>query len=530
MDSGEFSSLVRNRKEKFRILQFDNLTNLGSIGQGGMGGVYKVHDRRKNTIEALKVNLEQDPDARARFDREARVLRRLTQHSLNKGVPEVLTSPKRYTVVMQGSDAKVKRASITGFTMEYIDGTNLKALSRHEWIHPAHAIRYTHQILESLEELHLFGVVHRDIKPENIVVARDRTVLVDFGLCKDLAWEQRTGEELTKAFKMGVFLGTPDHHSPEQRDSFLARAPIDGRADIYNLALTLHELLTQERTERYRKGETIIDAFRRMSEFTRIQPSSRDIRLTPLDYPLLRALEYNPDDRFQNPGDFHDALKDAWKNISVLRSPVMPNIPQVITYAHSLPEKKFVGYFNRYLGPFVLLTGEEKELLNTSQQKHHGKLFPFLDNQKEDICEASTVRDYPDDGNLPTTPPTMHTPTFNLHQWQKQGRTHSLVALPGPEQSLFTIGHSMNNYMVLLPAYGNERGPEAYIARHGLEWFVLNASSDPIHVNGRAIPPNGREEIISGSEIKMRRSEHYFYEPLSLLQNVQDQFYKSLQE
>src|SRR5262249_28509793 len=88
---------------------------------------------------------------------------------------------------------------------------------------------------------HELKIVHRDLKPENIMITKgndgiEHAVVMDFGLAK----EKKAGADLAKLTATGIILGTPEFMSPEQ----LRGKPLDGRTDIYSLALMTYEMLT----------------------------------------------------------------------------------------------------------------------------------------------------------------------------------------------------------------------------------------------------------------------------------------------
>lgn len=91
-----------------------------------------------------------------------------------------------------------------------------------------------HQIASALEHAHSLGITHRDIKPENIIVTpnKESAYLVDFGI----AITAEDGKKLTKS---GFVMGTAGYMSPEQQQG----EPVDGRSDIYSLAVTFYETL-----------------------------------------------------------------------------------------------------------------------------------------------------------------------------------------------------------------------------------------------------------------------------------------------
>jgi hypothetical protein len=164
--------------------------------------------------------------------------------------------------------------------MEYVDGANLRQLMRDGKLSPREALALVPQLCEALQAAHEEGVVHRDVKPENILIdRRGRAKVADFGLAKIAG--RPAGDVSLTAPEQAV--GTLHYMAPEQVRG--ARA-VDHRADIYSLGVVFYELLT---------GELPLGKF--------APPSSRvqiDVRL---DRVVLRALEPEPDRRYQNAGD-----------------------------------------------------------------------------------------------------------------------------------------------------------------------------------------------------------------------------------
>jgi serine/threonine-protein kinase len=95
-------------------------------------------------------------------------------------------------------------------------------------------------VADALQAAHELGIVHRDLKPDNIMLARGRTgadvvKVVDFGIAKAIG-----GDDSQRVTRTGLVVGTPEFMSPEQ----LAGDKVDGRTDIYALALVLYKMLT----------------------------------------------------------------------------------------------------------------------------------------------------------------------------------------------------------------------------------------------------------------------------------------------
>ena len=142
---------------------------LSPLGAGGMGEVYRARDTRLERMVAVKIlpsHLSEDPEARQRFDREARTI-----SSLNH--PNICTL---HDVGHQnGTDYLV---------MEYLEGETLADRLRKGLLPIEQVLRYAIDICEGLEKAHRCGVIHRDLKPGNIMLTKVGAKLMDFGLAK----------------------------------------------------------------------------------------------------------------------------------------------------------------------------------------------------------------------------------------------------------------------------------------------------------------------------------------------------------
>src|SRR6202049_2687427 len=124
------------------------------IGKGGMGEVYRDHDPRLKRDVAIKVSAAQFSE---RFEREAQAIAALN-HS---NICQLYDVGPNYLV------------------MEYIEGTPLKGPLPLD-----QALKYAAQICDALEAAHKKGITHRDLKPANILITKQGTKLLDFGLAK----------------------------------------------------------------------------------------------------------------------------------------------------------------------------------------------------------------------------------------------------------------------------------------------------------------------------------------------------------
>jgi len=249
------------------------------LGRGGMGLVFEVWDPVLEREVALKVmTLEADPEARARFEREARAGARL-----------------RHPNIVAIHETGLAADGRPFFVMERIKGCSLDESAR-DGLGALEAVRIARGIASALQHAHAQGVLHRDLKPANVLIDEDgEPHLVDFGLAR-VASQQ--GECLTQD---GSILGTPIYMAPEMADGQKA----DARTDLYGLGAILYYSLTgQPPFESSPSAYAVVKAI--LLEDPR--PPSELVPELPaaLDDLVLRLLSKQPDDR---PGRAVDALK-----------------------------------------------------------------------------------------------------------------------------------------------------------------------------------------------------------------------------
>lgn len=199
---------------------------LKKLGEGGMGTVYlaeHVKMGRKAALKVMNPGMNADPDAIARFNREAANASRLN-HPNVCGIYDF----------GETSDGLIYLA------MEFIEGESLTSLiEKNGYLAAPRAASIIHQAADALAVAHDYGIVHRDLKPDNIMIAKGRdgsdlVKVVDFGIAK------ASSSDAQKVTKTGLVVGTPEYMSPEQ----LAGDKLDGRSDIYSLGLVAFNCLT----------------------------------------------------------------------------------------------------------------------------------------------------------------------------------------------------------------------------------------------------------------------------------------------
>ncbi len=192
--------------------------------------------------------------------------------------------------------------------MEYLEGESLlDRLERAKRLQVEDAAFVIGQILSALSAAHAAGIVHRDLKPENVLLVKrgdqhDLVKLLDFGISKVMN-ESTPGRPLTRE---GMVVGTPFYMAPEQA---MARADVDGGADIYSAGVMLYEMLTGRLPfDAASESEVLMKICRREEEPP--WPSELDSSLPPeLDSIVVRALAFNRADRYPTAGQMLDALR-----------------------------------------------------------------------------------------------------------------------------------------------------------------------------------------------------------------------------
>jgi len=204
------------------------------LGAGGMGQVYRAHDSRLGRDVAVKVlptELTASPEARQRFEREAR--------SISK-----LSHPHVCALFDVGREGQVEY-----LVMELLDGETLASRLVKGPLPLADVLRLGAQIADALAAAHQHDIVHRDLKPGNVMLTKSGVKLLDFGLAKAAAPSAIASAELltkSEAFpvtEQGQWLGTVPYMAPEQLEGRAA----DARSDLFALGLVLYQMTAGRR-------------------------------------------------------------------------------------------------------------------------------------------------------------------------------------------------------------------------------------------------------------------------------------------
>ncbi len=262
------------------------------LGIGGMGEVFKVEHTflgSTRVVKIIRAQISESSDIHERFLREARMATKV-QH------PNVATLHD-FSALPDGSHYMV---------WEFIDGENLaQVLKRRGTLAPRHAVRIAIQALAGLEAIHRAGIVHRDISPENLMITHaadgsEFVKIIDLGVAK-------AAEADVAMTQTGMFVGKFRYASPDHLGFLPAGERIDGRADLYSLAVVLFEMLTgRPPFEATSPHEYILHHSR--DEYL-LSPDLDRITGNPaLQTVLARALQRDRNKRFATAREFSDAL------------------------------------------------------------------------------------------------------------------------------------------------------------------------------------------------------------------------------
>ncbi len=342
-----------------RILK-DRYKLIDERGRGSFATVYVARDTKDNRIYAVKVmhiELSNDGDLLARFQREAHIL-------LNLNDPHIVR------VVDYGEDN-----SMHFIVMDYVDGQNLKYYTLTNGpMEASRALNYAQQIAEGLDTAYKHGVVHRDIKPQNILIDTKGVVkITDFGLARS--------RETVTLTQSNVFMGTAYYISPEQAESGRSA---DTRSDLYSIATVLFEMLAGHPPF---EGDTAVDIV--MKHMNEKVPSI--CRLRPelpadIDVFLQKAMAKSPNDRYGTPQEFIAALEQLQQRLPPMSAP-----PRAGELAAELkPDQKAggggsaktTGSPQKYARIIVLSNGQsillDKELMVVGRQDPTLGIFPEI--------------------------------------------------------------------------------------------------------------------------------------------------------
>ncbi len=273
-----------------------------------MGEVYRARDTRLDRTVAVKIlpaHLSDSPEAKQRFEREARTI-----SSLNH--PNICVL---HDVGTQDGTSYL--------VMEYVQGESLEARLQKGPLPLKQALECGIQICDALEKAHRAGIVHRDLKPGNIMLTASGAKLLDFGLAKPSAGIlgaqtisskgltpstptmnlSALGTPATALTQQGSIVGTFQFMAPE----VLQGQEADARSDIFSFGCVLYEMITGKRAFEGKSQISVASAILEKDPelISKVQPMAP----LALDHVVNDCLAKDPEARWQSAADVARGLR-----------------------------------------------------------------------------------------------------------------------------------------------------------------------------------------------------------------------------
>ncbi len=269
---------------------------LDRLGRGGMADVWRARVAgpqgfaRILVLKRILPHLVEDPKARQLFEREARVISRLSHANIVK-VFEFGEVDGEYYLAMEYVEGRDLQAVIRA-------GAGSSALAALVLRDVCRALAYAHGICD--ENGAPLRILHRDISPSNIMIGYDGAVrLLDFGIAKAFA------DPRDKRTVKGTIRGKFGYIAPEVIDGLEP----DGRADLFSVGVVLHETLSGKRLFR---GASDLETLALVKRAEIPLPSSLNPAVPPaLEAICMRALARDRDERFAHGDEMAEALDDV---------------------------------------------------------------------------------------------------------------------------------------------------------------------------------------------------------------------------
>jgi tetratricopeptide (TPR) repeat protein/predicted Ser/Thr protein kinase len=283
---------------RFAHFQFD--PEKDRLGEGPSSEVFRAVDLRLGRTVALKIlrpHVEFDPQAKSRFEREAK-------HTSN------LAHSNIATVYEYGNDR-----GTSFIAMEFLEGRTLDRVLKVQRLDYEEGMRVALEVTSALKLVHERGLIHRDLKPANIMLVDGGHVkLLDFGICRSRGEQSITQE--------GMLVGTVLYMSPEQ----VLGDDLDTASDVFSFGSVFYHAFTGELPF---PGKSFPEVCMTILEAAPRKPSEIRPGFPPrLEELLLRCLARDRGQRYVDGGALHGALAAVADNLRLSASAERPSAVQ----------------------------------------------------------------------------------------------------------------------------------------------------------------------------------------------------------
>ena len=276
------------------------------LSRGGMGVVYLAQDRQLHSRPVVvKILLEEAYQSEyivQKFRQEVEALSRI-DHPGIVGIIDAGELPKGEPFIV----------------MQYVEGITLRSAMTPEGMNLERIGEILKQVGRALTAAHSRGIFHRDLKPDNIMLqdlghGAEQVKIIDFGIAKV------KDSVVAPSTSLNLSPGTVAYMAPEQ----LSGRPITAATDIYALGAIAYEMVTGRKPF---NPETGFELLQMQQAGVRVKPADLRPSLTiEAQEVILKALSYNPGDRFNSPRDFGDRLAPALaQEVEHIESPSKPS-------------------------------------------------------------------------------------------------------------------------------------------------------------------------------------------------------------
>ncbi|HZS05998.1 MAG TPA: protein kinase [Blastocatellia bacterium] len=270
-----------------------------SLGRGGIGIVYLAHDQQLlSRPVVIKVLLDEVDESdnhawfKKKFRQEIEALARI-DHPGVVGVLDAgeLPDGKAYLV------------------MQYVDGVTLRSVMDDRGMPLERAANILRQVGQALTAAHEKGVYHRDVKPENIMLqpmsdGEEQVRLIDFGIATVRDSQIAAEKNVTKA------AGTLPYMSPEQ-----LRGKPAVSSDVYSMGVVAYEMITGQHPFQIETGYELLE--HQKAGVSTLPRNLRPELTEEAQAAILKALSYDPEQRYQRARDFGNELSRLLAGMSV---------------------------------------------------------------------------------------------------------------------------------------------------------------------------------------------------------------------